>query len=86
MLVKPQSPQAAADVSDLKNSPVVTWQHKWYFAIALISGVILPGFIPGYFWGDWRGGLYFAAFLRLTVVHHVGYISFYSVVSHTDLS
>jgi stearoyl-CoA desaturase (Delta-9 desaturase) len=71
MLVKPRSQSGHADVGDLKQNPVVLWQHKNFYALALIFGLVLPSLIPGIWWGDWRGGLYYAGFLRLTVVHHV---------------
>ena len=59
------------DISDLKNDPLVQWQHRWYFAILTIVGYILPMCIPGLLYGDWRGGFYFVGALRLTACHHV---------------
>lgn len=70
MLTKPRIRPGLADTSDLKQNRVVMWQHKNYFLIALIFGLAVPTMIPGLFWGDWWGGLYFAGFLRLTLVHH----------------
>ncbi|KAI0685994.1 delta 9-fatty acid desaturase protein [Cytidiella melzeri] len=70
MLVKPSTRHGPADITDLKRNPVVAWQHKWFFTLALVFGLLLPSAIPGLFWGDWRGGLYYAGILRLTVVHH----------------
>ena len=71
MLVKPRIKPGPADISDLRNNPVVQWQYKNYFAIALIWGLIIPTVIPGYFWSDWRGGYFYAGFLRMVAVHHV---------------
>ncbi|KAI0318109.1 delta 9-fatty acid desaturase protein [Amylostereum chailletii] len=71
MLFKPTTKPGAADVSDLKRNPIVAWQHRYYFLLALLVGLVLPTCVPGYFWGDWRGGLFFAGFTRLFLVHHV---------------
>ncbi|KAI0092540.1 delta 9-fatty acid desaturase protein [Irpex rosettiformis] len=70
MLVKKSQSHGPADISDLKNNTVVAWQHKRFFALAFFFGLFLPSIIPGLFWEDWRGGFYYACFLRLTVVHH----------------
>ncbi|TDL29085.1 delta 9-fatty acid desaturase protein [Rickenella mellea] len=70
MVLESDTKQGAVDTSDLNHSEVVVWQHRWYFVIALFVGLIVPWTIPGLFWGDWWGGLYFCGFLRLTLVHH----------------
>ncbi|KAH8813946.1 delta 9-fatty acid desaturase protein [Flagelloscypha sp. PMI_526] len=61
---------STVDVSDLRNSKLVMWQHRYYFILALILGVILPSAVPGLFWDDWMGGFTYAAMMRLTVAHH----------------
>jgi stearoyl-CoA desaturase (Delta-9 desaturase) len=61
----------SVDISDLRNDAVVQWQHQWYFPILALTGYAAPTIIPGVLWGDWKGGFYFAACLRLTVAHHV---------------
>lgn len=71
MIVKPRIKPGPADISDLRKNPVVQWQYRNYFAIALIWGIIFPAAIPGYFWRDWRGGYFYACFFRMVVVHHV---------------
>ena len=71
MLVKPKVKPGEADVSDLRKNKVVQWQHKYYFPIAFVFGILLPWSIPGLLWSDWRGGLFYAGFSRLTFVHHV---------------
>ena len=71
MFVKPRIKPGPADISDLRKNPVVQWQYRHYFAIALIWGVIIPTVIPGYCWGDWRGGYFYAGFFRMVAVHHV---------------
>ncbi|EIN03486.1 delta-9 CoA desaturase [Punctularia strigosozonata HHB-11173 SS5] len=56
--------------SDLRNDKLVMWQHVNYFPIAFFMGYFLPCLVAGWGWGDWRGGLYFAGMVRLTLVHH----------------
>ncbi|TFY65973.1 hypothetical protein EVG20_g5120 [Dentipellis fragilis] len=70
MLVKPTVKPGGTDVSDLLRNPIVAWQHRWYFYIAFLFGLILPTCIPGCIWGDWRGGFFYAGCMRLTCVHH----------------
>ncbi|KLO17514.1 delta 9-fatty acid desaturase protein [Schizopora paradoxa] len=70
MLVKPSVKPGYADVRDLNRNEVVQWQHRWYFPLALVAGLILPWATSGYLWGDWRGGFYYVCFLRLFCVHH----------------
>ncbi|KAI0069240.1 delta 9-fatty acid desaturase protein [Artomyces pyxidatus] len=70
MLVKPTIKPGFADITDLSKNSVVMWQHRWYFHVVLFFGIILPTSIPGYFWGDWRGGFFYAGFARLLLVHH----------------
>ncbi|KAI0750674.1 fatty acid desaturase-domain-containing protein [Daedaleopsis nitida] len=70
MLVKPTIKPGPADISDLKKNDVVQWQHRWYFAIIPIVGYGLPAIVAGLGWGDWWGGLYYAAMWRITFVQH----------------
>jgi stearoyl-CoA desaturase (delta-9 desaturase) len=70
-LLKPAQPHGRVDVGDLRRDAVVAWQHRWYLALAPALGYALPAVLPGALWGDWRGGLFFAAMTRLTAVHHV---------------
>ncbi|TFK47579.1 delta 9-fatty acid desaturase protein [Heliocybe sulcata] len=70
MLVKPRRKPGVADVSDLSKNEIVRWQHRWYVWLILGMGFGLPTVVPGLFWGDWRGGFFFAGALRLTFVHH----------------
>ena len=71
MLVKPRIKPGPVDISDLQKNAVVQWQYRNYFAIALTWGIIIPTVVPGYFWGDWRGGYFYAVFFRIVAVHHV---------------
>ncbi|KAF9451566.1 hypothetical protein P691DRAFT_796578 [Macrolepiota fuliginosa MF-IS2] len=58
------------DVNDLKKDALVRWQHEWYFALAVVWGIIVPVVATGWIWGDWWGGVYFVGAARLTVAHH----------------
>lgn len=59
------------DLSDLRNDALVQWQHRWYLAILVVFGFVLPTVIPGMFWGDWWGGVCYVAGLRMSIGHHV---------------
>ncbi|KAG0283264.1 hypothetical protein BGZ96_012365 [Linnemannia gamsii] len=59
-----------ADVDDLNKSKLVVWQHNNYPALIVLMGLIFPTAVAGLGWGDWRGGYFFAAILRLVFVHH----------------
>ncbi len=65
-----------ADVSDLRNDPLLQFQHRHYFYLLLIFGFVIPTIIPGLMWGDWIGGFCVAACLRLVVAHHVSVVTF----------
>lgn len=57
-------------VRDLQRDPVVMWQHRWYWPLALATNIGLPmllGFAVGEFWGVFL----LAGVLRLVVNHHV---------------
>eukprot|EP01103_Thecamoeba_quadrilineata_P017532 TRINITY_DN626_c0_g1_i1.p1 TRINITY_DN626_c0_g1~~TRINITY_DN626_c0_g1_i1.p1 ORF type:complete len:389 (-),score=36.90 TRINITY_DN626_c0_g1_i1:91-1257(-) len=58
------------DVSDLSSNWVVEYQHKLYPILSLFFGFIFPTLVAGVFWGDWRGGYFFAGVSRLVMVHH----------------
>ena len=42
----------AVDMSDLRNDPVVMFQHKYYYILALILSVFVPTTVPWYFWNE----------------------------------
>jgi stearoyl-CoA desaturase (delta-9 desaturase) len=62
--------RGTVDISDLGRSKVVNIQHQYYPLFALMFGVLVPTVIPGLLWGDWMGGYFYSAILRLVVVHH----------------
>ncbi|KAG0375716.1 MAG: delta-9 desaturase [Linnemannia gamsii] len=59
-----------ADVDDLNKSKLVVWQHNNYPVLVILMGLVFPTAVAGLGWGDWRGGYFFAALLRLVFVHH----------------
>ncbi|KAK4656110.1 stearoyl-CoA 9-desaturase [Podospora pseudocomata] len=58
------------DVSDLKKNKLVMFQHRHYFKLFPFLAYVMPAAVAGYFWGDWAGGICYAAMLRLTIVQH----------------
>ncbi|KAF9105064.1 hypothetical protein BGX29_000727 [Mortierella sp. GBA35] len=54
-----------ADVDDLNKNKLVQWQHKNYLALIALMGAVFPTAVAGLGWGDWRGGYFYAAILRL---------------------
>lgn len=58
------------DMSDLNTNKIVRFQHDNYLPMALFSGVVLPTLICGLGWGDWVGGYFYAAVLKMVIIHH----------------
>lgn len=57
------------NVKDLRRNPLVMFQHRYYYALALCAGLALPVAVAS-LWGDVLGGLLVAGFLRLMVQYH----------------
>ncbi|OTF69060.1 Acyl-CoA desaturase-like protein, partial [Euroglyphus maynei] len=59
------------DFTDLYNERLVYLQHKYYFPIFIVFGVIMPWLIPIYAWNEdpWMA-LGFAVILRIVIVLH----------------
>jgi stearoyl-CoA desaturase (delta-9 desaturase) len=55
---------------DLGTNPLVAFQHRYYWLIGIISGVLLPAFIGSFLSGGVLGALAFAVLGRLVFVHH----------------
>ena len=70
------------DVSDMNCSPVLRSQHVNYFPIALSTGIVLPTLICGLGWGDWLGGYFYAALLKMIILHHTTF--FINSLAHTN--
>jgi len=58
------------DISDLKNDPVVMFQHHNYLWLAPFMAFVFPTLVAGLGWEDWMGGFVFAGVARLVFVHH----------------
>lgn len=78
MILKSNLRSGPAEISDLRRDTLIRLQHDHYFVLALVFGYILPASVPGILWGDWAGGICFAAAARLTVAHHVSTTPFSS--------
>jgi stearoyl-CoA desaturase (delta-9 desaturase) len=72
--LKPRRKPGASDVSDLKKNDISRWQDKNYLYIMLIMAFVVPTVIAGLFWGDWKGGYFYAGAVRLVLVHHVSFV------------
>ncbi|MBI3352718.1 MAG: fatty acid desaturase [Nitrospirae bacterium] len=57
------------NVRDLREDPLVFWQHRHYFPIAVFMGFVLP-FLLGFLFNDPWGGLLWGGFVRTVLVHH----------------
>lgn len=57
------------NVDDLKQDPIVAFQHKHYTLLAILMGIALPTAIAA-IWGDWLGGFVIAAAARITFNQH----------------
>lgn len=57
-------------VPDLKRDRVVMWQHKYYWALVVVTNIVLPVAL-GWMVGDVWGVLLLAGLLRLVLSHHV---------------
>lgn len=71
------------DVSDYKCDEVIQFQHRHFFKMAMVSGVILPTLICGLGWGDWLGGYFYAALAKVAFVHHGTF--FINSLAHTSM-
>jgi len=69
-LVKPAK-RMPVDLSDLASNPVVQWQARYFWPMALFTSFIFPTLVAGWGWGDWKGGLCFAGCFRVNIQHHV---------------
>ncbi|TCD65356.1 hypothetical protein EIP91_002754 [Steccherinum ochraceum] len=70
IVLKRDHPPGPTDVRDLRKNKLVMFQHKNLPILIPIFGYAIPAIVPGYFWGDWAGGFFYAALFRLTVVQH----------------
>lgn len=54
---------------DLLKDPLICWQHRFYVALAISVGFVLP-FVLGLILGDGLGCLLWAGIARVVIVHH----------------
>jgi stearoyl-CoA desaturase (delta-9 desaturase) len=54
---------------DLKNDPLVRWQHKYILPLSIFMGFIFPTII-GHFFGSLLGGFAIIGLCRMVFVHH----------------
>jgi len=60
-----------SDVSDLEKDRVLVIQHNYFIIWAILFGWVLPTWVCGYFWGDYRGGFFIASMLKTSIQHHL---------------
>ncbi|CAF2156333.1 unnamed protein product [Rotaria magnacalcarata] len=70
LLMKPRRETGLVDMSDLERDKAVRWQRRHIFALNWLMGIMLPLFVCGLGWGDYRGGYFYGGALRLVIVHH----------------
>ena len=71
------------NVNDLKQDPLILWQHKWWAVIGILVGFGLPaliGFLAGGVMGG-VAGLLMGGVTRLVAVHHMTF--FINSLCHT---
>ncbi|KAG8348182.1 putative Fatty acid desaturase [Trypanosoma vivax] len=84
MLMKPNRDiPCKVGVADFKYNNIIQFQHRHFFKIAILSGIILPTLVCGLGWGDWLGGYFYAALLKIVFVHHCTF--FINSLAHTSL-
>ncbi|KLJ06872.1 acyl-CoA desaturase [Blastomyces silverae] len=66
-MIMKQNPKllGRTDVSDLKEDPVVMWQHRHYLLTVVMMGLAVPMLVAGFGWGDWWGGFIYSGILRI---------------------
>ncbi|KXN85168.1 Acyl-CoA desaturase [Leucoagaricus sp. SymC.cos] len=72
ILFKPRFQLGSADISDLRNDPVVQWQRRNYWNIVVVVSVIIPGAIPWVCWAESLGAcIVYAVAARMCFLFHV---------------
>lgn len=54
---------------DLARDPLVSWQSRYYFPVAIVVGFLVPTLVGAY-WGSPWGGFLFGGLFRVVVTHH----------------
>ncbi|KAK6465824.1 hypothetical protein DFJ63DRAFT_321845 [Scheffersomyces coipomensis] len=69
MLTKPNPKnRARADINDLANDWVVTFQHRHYLLLMVLSAFVFPTVVAGLFWGDYWGGFIYGGILKTFII------------------
>lgn len=69
VMLKPADNRRDHLAPDLVADPLVSWQHRNYLAIAVVTGLILPGLI-GWMMGSPIGGVAILGLVRIVFLHH----------------
>jgi stearoyl-CoA desaturase (delta-9 desaturase) len=69
----PSSETDFSNVRDLKQDPIVAFQHRYYYVLAIGLNVVLP-LALGWLHGDLWGVFLLAGVLRLVVSHHFTFL------------
>ncbi|KAI9923867.1 stearoyl-CoA 9-desaturase [Aspergillus wentii] len=64
IILKQPKKNNRVDISDLKNDPIVVWQHNNYLFAGPFMAWIFPSLVAGIFWGDWYGGFVYTGIVR----------------------
>lgn len=57
-------------VKDLQKSPLMQWQFKYYYVIALLASFVVPTLI-GAMWGEALGAFFMVGLVRLVIQWHM---------------
>lgn len=59
--------------TDLRGDPLVIWQHRYYFPLAVGMGFVLPALV-GIALDSWWGGLIWGGLVRVVFTHHCSFL------------
>jgi stearoyl-CoA desaturase (delta-9 desaturase) len=68
LVLKQPKKHNPVDISDLRNDPLVKYQHRYYFLIAFFMTWGFPTLVAGLGWNDWYGGFIYAGIIRTFLV------------------
>jgi len=73
MLFKLNAEPPIDNVPDLEQDPLVQWQHRHVFTLAVVIGLVLPA-VVGFLYDGWvgaLGGLLISGLARVVILQHV---------------
>ena len=66
-----QAKKDTLDMSDILSDPVVAFQHRYYFPLAMFFAFIVPTMIPVYLWNEnYLNALFICGFFRFVYILH----------------